>query len=166
MDYLTVGKIVNTHGLRGELKIKSSTDFDRYKPGNKLAIFSNDNQIAEVTVKSHRIHKEMDLVVFAGYEDINLVEKFKNCYIKIATKDLDELPEDEFYYYELIDLLVYNQDNKYIGKVIEVRELPQGPLLEVKSDNNKIHLIPFNGHFVTEVHDDKLIINEIEGLIS
>lgn len=163
MKYLTVGKIVNTHALRGELKIKSSTDFDRYKIGNKLAIFFND-QIVDVVVKSHRVNKEYDLVSFAGYEDINLVEKFKNCLIKIAIDELDELPEDEFYYFELVDLDVYNQENKYIGKVIEVRELPQGPLLVVKGAS-KNHLIPFNGEFILEVDEEKIIINEWEGLL-
>ena len=77
---LKVGKIVNTHSLRGEVKVISSTDFEeeRFKKGSKLLITRGNQVIEEVVVESYRSHKNSLLVKFEGIDSINEAEKFKN----------------------------------------------------------------------------------------
>ena len=67
--WFNVGKIVNTHGIKGEVRVISRTDFpdERYKKGNSLFLFMPDkDEPIELIVKSHRIHKNFDLLTFEG----------------------------------------------------------------------------------------------------
>ena len=94
MEWFNVGRIVNTHGIRGELRILSTTDFEeeRFAVGAKLAAFKkNDQKPTWVTIASARRHKNFILVTFEGMENINLVEPFKEGLLKVT---MDQLAED------------------------------------------------------------------------
>ena len=93
MNYFNVGKIVNTQGLQGELRVLSVTDFaeERFKKGSKLSIFNDKNQfVLEVEIASHRKQKNFDIVKFKGLYHINDVEKYKGCSLKMAEEDLSD----------------------------------------------------------------------------
>ena len=110
MTYYNVGKIVNTQGLQGELRVLSVTDFadERFKKKSVLALFDDkDNYIMDVEIASHRKHKNFDIVKFKGLYHINDVEKYKGCSLKIAEENLTDLDDGEFYYHEIIGLDVY-----------------------------------------------------------
>ena len=75
--YVNVGKIVNTHGIKGEVRVISDTDFpeERYQPGAELVWLGNDeSERFTLTVASHRQHKQFDLVKFESYPTINEAE--------------------------------------------------------------------------------------------
>ncbi len=116
MDFLQVGKIVNTHALQGEVKVISNSDFkeDRFKKGSQLVIDFNGDHI-EVTVATHRVHKGADLLKFKHLNSINDVEKFKGCALLVSADELDELDENEFYYFEIIVFQVVTTDDEVIG---------------------------------------------------
>jgi len=162
MEKVVFGKLVNTHGLRGEVKIISDSDFkdERFKKGSK--IFIGD---LEVTIKSHRVHKNFDLVVFEEFNNINDVEKYKGTDLFIDKKDLKELVEDEFYYHQLEGMEVFN-GTELVGVVIEVRDMPSKELLVIKGKEKSIY-VPFVDEFIKEVDIDgnKIIIEAIEGLL-
>ena len=80
-----VGKIVGTHGIKGELKVKSDTSFDRFKKGSKLYIDKKE----EITVNSHRQHKGMELITINGLKDINDVL----CYVYFESDPLFQIRE-------------------------------------------------------------------------
>lgn len=164
MNYFLVGEIINTHGIKGELKIKSETDFDRFEKGNKVFV-KKRNEYIKMIVSSHRVHKGFDLVSFVGYEDINLVEQFKGLSIWIDEDSLEELDDDEYYFHDLMNMPVYNQYDVFIGNVCEIRDLPHGDILEIEREGKKNALVPFNKEFIIDVTDEKIIINEIEGLL-
>lgn len=163
MEYFVVGKIQNTHGLKGELKIKSLSDFDRFIKGNKLYI-EYKKEMIEVICHQKRHQEQILIVSFENLLDINLVEKYKGCYLYIDKDSQTPLKEDEFYYHELIGLAVYNQHGEYKGEVQEIREVPQGHLLVIIVDG-KNKLVPFRKEFVVEVTKKCIKINEIEGLL-
>lgn len=164
MQYYLVGEIINTHGIKGELKINSETDFDRFEKGNVLYI-KKRNEYIKMTVASHRVHKGFDLVSFISYQDINLVEQFKACKLYVDETQLGELDDDEYYFHDLMNMPVYNQYDVYIGNVCEIRDLPHGDILEIEREGKKNALVPFNKEFIIDVTDEKIIINEIEGLL-
>ena len=96
MTYYNVGKIVNTQGLQGELRVLSVTDFadERFKKKSVLALFDDkDNYIMDVEIASHRKHKNFDIVKFKGLYHINDVEKYKGCSLKIAEENLTDLDD-------------------------------------------------------------------------
>ena len=85
MEWYNVGKIVNTHGIRGEVRVISSTDFpeERYAVGNKLSLFQEGKKTPLVlTVATHRQHKNFDLLTFEGYLTIEMVEAFRGGILK------------------------------------------------------------------------------------
>lgn len=165
MEYIPIAVIVNTHGLRGTVKVKSFTDFKelRYQKGQTLYIAYRDQKIP-VTVQAFRSVKTVDYLDFEEYSDINLVEKFKGSELLLNRSDMHELEEDEFYYEELIGMIVYT--DQLIGVVSEVRDLPQGQLLVIKKEKGQA-LVPFRKEFVKEVNkqDQTITLIEWEGLL-
>lgn len=80
MNYYNVGKIVNTQGLQGEMRVLSVTDFaeERFKKGSKLAVFDDkDNFLIDVEIASHRKQKNFDIIKFKGMYHINDIENTK-----------------------------------------------------------------------------------------
>ncbi|HJV16413.1 MAG TPA: ribosome maturation factor RimM [Bacillales bacterium] len=169
--WFNVGKIVNTQGLKGEVRVISKTDFpeERYKKGNKLYLFMASSQTPiELTVKSHRTHKTFDLITFEGYADINQVEKFREGILKVPESQLSELSEDEFYFHEIIDCMVTTTAGAEIGKVREILTPGANDVWVIKGKNGKDILIPYIENIVKKVDvKEKLItIEPMEGLLS
>lgn len=156
-----VGKIVGTHGIKGELKVKSDTSFNRFEKGNKLYIEKTE----EVTITSCRKHKGMELITINGLNNINDVLSYVNKDIYVP-HDRSELDEGEYYYEELIGLDCYDSKDNYIGPIIDLQEVPQGLILEIKGKEKTI-LVPFVEAFIDgiDLEENKLYINEIEGLL-
>lgn len=167
MDYLKIGKIVNTRGIKGELKVKSLTDFqmDRYKKGHLVFIYFQEKYI-EFKVKKYHHHKGMDLLTFEGFEDINVVEKYKGCDIFASADDEITLQEGEFHLNEIVDMNVF-QAEKHIGKVVDVKGFPQGDYLVIEKLDGEERLIPFRDEFVLNIDldNDTIDIIEMEGLL-
>ena len=166
MELIKVGVITNTHGLRGTVKVKSFTDFkeERYKKDNPLLIhFKND--YIPVTVKTFKSVKTLEFIDFNEFKHINDVEKFKGCDLYIKEELTHDLPEDEFYFRELMGLEV--RTDKFIGTVSDIREYPQGEYLIVRRDGMKNAIIPFIKEFIDSVDKEKGIIyvKEVEGLL-
>src|SRR5690625_3154336 len=98
-----VGKIVNTHGVKGELRVIRITDFEeRFEPWNQLYVVEKGKSPITVTIETHRVHKQFDLLTFEGYDGIQSVEHFKNTLLKIDQSQLTDLDEGEFYHHEII----------------------------------------------------------------
>lgn len=169
MEYLTIGKIIATHGLKGELKVYSSTDFPniRYKKGKTIFIYNeSEEQIAAVTVKHHYRVGQFDFVLFDNYDDINLVTSFLKCELR-AEKDTTILPKKTYFITDLKKCKVYDEEDHYLGEVIEVEQFTSQQTLRIKAQNNKIILVPFVDAFIKKVNigNGKIIIHVIEGLL-
>lgn len=171
IEFFHVGKIVNTHGLLGEIRVISTTDFpdERYKKGSTLYIFpEGSKQGVEVTVKTHRKHKNFDLLTFQQFNHINDVEKFKGAILKVSKESLSALDEDEYYYHEIIGCKVYNQDQVLLGTVKEILSPGANDVWVVTPvQKGKEILIPYIPLVVksVDVGEKKIMIEEIEGLI-
>lgn len=159
MKYL-IGKIKNTHGLKGGVVIKELTDFDRFKK-DEVIFCDVDGQDYELKIKDVTNANKGLIVYFYDKHHISHVQQFKGC--ELYTNKKPELKEDEHHYYDLIGKKVYNQHNNLIGEVIDIMDVPQGHILRVKT-NKKDALIPFNDVFIKEI-EEHIIIEEIKGLI-
>lgn len=166
MDLIKIGVVVNTHGLRGTCKVKSFTDFkdERYKKNNTLYILFKRDYIP-VTVEKYRTVKNLEYIDFKEIKDINIAEKYKACDLYVEQSETHELPEDEFYFRDLIGLEVHT--DKYIGVIHDIREYPQAEYLVVKRDGLKNAIIPFMKEFIKQVDIEAGIVyvNELEGLL-
>lgn len=162
MEQVIIGQIVNTHGIKGELKVKTSTDFieERFKRRSHVRIDDHGHMV-EMIVKGHRFHKGHVLVTFENHQDINLVEKYKGCML-YADKDMDLLDEGEYYIGDLIGCDVY-QNNQKIGKVKDVQLYDHHDILVVQG-KSKI-LIPYVDAFVKneDIDHRRIDVELIEG---
>ena len=166
---LKVGKIVNTHSLKGEVKVISSTDFEeeRFKKGSKLLITRGNQVVKEVVVESYRTHKNNLLVKFEGIDSIEEAEKFKNLQLKVDSENLSELEENEFYFHEIIGCEVFDENNISLGEIIEILTPGANDVWVIKNKNGKEILIPYIEDVVKNVDIPNKIINieVMEGLI-
>jgi 16S rRNA processing protein RimM len=172
MEWFNVGRIVNTHGVRGEMRILSTTDFEaeRFAIGNKLAAFGpDDTKPTWVTLAAVRRHKNFILVTFEGLENINLVEKFKGGMLKVTMDQLaeDELAENEYYHFEIKDCEVFSEEGELIGVVTDILSTGANDVWEIKAKGGKKHYIPYIEDVVKEIDVDekKIIIHVMEGLL-
>ena len=152
-NYYKVGKIVNTHGIRGEVRVISTTDFteERYQVGEKLFLFREDQEVLPLTIASYRRHKNFDLLSFEGYPNINQVEAFRDGILKISEKQLTELNEHEYYYHEIIGLTVIDEEDREIGKITEILSPGANDVWVVKRKGQKGALIPYIESVVTDI---------------
>ena len=145
MNYFNVGKIVNTQGLQGEMRVLSVTDFaeERFKKGNKLALFDKKDQfVMDVEIASHRKVKNFDIIKFKGMYHINDIEKFRDFSLKVREEDLTDLEDGEFYYHEIIGLEVYENDI-LLGTIKEILQPGANDVWVVKRKGKRDLLLPY-----------------------
>ena len=153
MDYFNVGKIVNTQGLQGEMRVLSVTDFaeDRFKKGKTLALFDpKDNFVMDVVIAGHRKHKNFDIIKFKDMYHINLIEKYKGYSLKISEDNLTELEDGEFYYHDIIGLEVYEGET-FIGLIKEILQPGDNDIWVVKRKGKSDLLLPYIPPVVLDV---------------
>lgn len=165
-----VGKIVNTHGIKGEVKVLSHTDFPevRFAKGNKLMMIPADGGPTQsITIESSRFHKNMYILKLVGYENINEVEKFKGNMLKVSQEQLVELPEDEYYFHEIIGCTVITDEDDELGVVTEILTPGANDVWVVQPKNGKSILIPVIDDVVLDVHvaSKKIVVHVMEGLL-
>ena len=166
---LKVGKIVNTHSLKGEVKVISSTDFEeeRFKKGSKLLITRGNQLIREVIVESYRNHKNFLLVKFEGIDSVEEAEKSKNLQIKIDSDEVGELEENEFYFHEIIGCQVFDENDRNLGEIIDILTPGANDVWVIKGEEGKEILIPYIEDVVKQIDiiNKKVNIEVMEGLI-
>lgn len=166
MEKLEIGKIVGTHGLKGELKIRSNSDFadERFKKDNEI-IINYQNQDLIFTILTSRVHKGNYLLAFKGNQDINLVEKYIGSLV-YGYKDEELLDDDEYFYDDLIGMQVISTEGKKIGAVKSIFDNTRHDILNVDY-NGKNVAIPYVDAFIKEVDLEKnvIIVELIKGLI-
>lgn len=164
MEFVLIGKIINTHGINGELKIESYTDFFNERFKEDTLVYIGENHL-EFKIKKARLHKGFVLLLLHNNENINLVEKYKNMYIYKDLNDIKPLNKGEYYFRDLKNLDVY-QNNQLVGKVIRVEEGNKYNFLRIKKDDKEI-LVPYLNNFVLNVDLDKQRIDvvDMEGLL-
>lgn len=167
---LSVGKIVNTHGIRGELKIVSHTDFPdvRFAPKARLILVHPESgEQVEVTVSAARPNKGMFIVRFAGYDNINDVEKYKGFELKVPKDNAVELPDNEYYFHEIIGCRVVDEEGQELGVIKEILRPGANDVWVVQLPSRKELLLPVIDDVVLDVDvQAKLVkVHLMEGLL-
>ncbi len=157
-----IGKIVNTHGIKGELRIIS--DFEKkdrvFLPGSKILI---GKEKREEVISAYRHHKNFEMVILKGYTNINEVLKYKGELVYVKREELN-LASAEYLYEDLIGLDIYENKEK-IGKGLNIVYNKSNTLLYVKA--KKDFYIPINSFFIKKVdlRNQKLEVEHTKGLI-
>ncbi|PZT55985.1 ribosome maturation factor RimM [Paenibacillus silvae] len=168
-EFMNVGKIVNTHGIRGELKIMPLTDFPevRFAKNAELFLFTSDDRPMPVTVESARLHKNMYIVRLKEYGNINEVEKFKGGMAKVSKENLADLEEGEYYFHQIVGCSVITEEGETLGTITEILTPGANDVWVVKTPGGKEVLIPVIDDVVldVDVEQKQVKIHLMEGLL-
>ncbi len=163
-EYIKVGKIVNTHGVKGCLKcIPLTDDMERFDE-LEYVYTEKDNKKRKINNAWYR--KGLVYLELEDINDMDAAESLRNTFISIYDDQLRELPEGSYYLFDLEGMEVYSDLGEYIGKISEVYQTGANDVYEVV-DKKKSYLIPAVKEVVKEVsvNEKKMVIHVIEGLL-
>ncbi|MDD6160159.1 MAG: ribosome maturation factor RimM [Oscillospiraceae bacterium] len=158
-DYLECGKIVNTHGIRGEVKIVPWADSPEFVCGLP-ALYLDGKRLA---VRSARVHKGNVIALLEGVDDVNAAMLLKNKVVSMAREDAD-LPEGSFFLSDIIGLRVIDEEGRELGTLKEILS-PSLQQVYVVEGEREI-LIPAVPQFILETNteDGYIKVRLIDGM--
>jgi len=166
MNLIEVGKIINTHGLRGEVKVMPWTDTPDVFEDLERVFIKNRQGEKELTIRNIKYQKNNLIIKFAELERIEEAELLKNSILLADREDLGELPEGVYYITDLIGLCVVNEEENKIGTLSDVLQTGANDVYVVKREGAKDLLIPVIDGVVLSVdlEEKKVTVRLMEGL--
>ena len=166
MEYIEIGQIVNTNGLKGVVKVNPFTDDISKFEELKYVYIQLKSELKKVKIEQVRYNKNQVLLKLEGIDSIEEAEKYRNFYLKTEKESQEDLGEDTYYIVDLIGIDVYSDKNEYLGKIEDVFPTGSNDVYVVKDNLGKQILIPAIADVVKKVdlENKKMTINLIPGL--
>ena len=165
--YVSVGKILNFHGVNGEAKVGYSKNQKDFMETLDAVFVLKDGEYLPFKIKNVRFNNKFAIVKFEGINTVNEIVEYKNCLMFVDESEIREkLSEDEFLIDELVGMGVFCEE-KQVGVVIGVSNNGASDLLSVRSNSGKVSLVPFVKAIVLDVDikAQKVVVDNIQGLI-
>ncbi|MDO4778887.1 MAG: ribosome maturation factor RimM [Tissierellia bacterium] len=161
MEKIIVGKITNSHGIKGEVKIQRTGE----ELFNKDIPYYIGNKLNRVSIERSRISGDIAFVKFREYDNINQILEFKSQYIYVDKSNLDELEESTYYIHDLIGMNVYDEDEIFIGKLVDVLSYSANDVYIVEGKDGNLS-IPAVKEFIlnVDIKNKKMKVKLIEGM--
>lgn len=157
-DFFRIGVITSTHGLKGEVKVFPTTDdVSRFKKLKKCILRTPKGDM-EVEKASCKFFKNMVILSFKEFKDINEVEKYKNCELYVSREDAVPLDEDEYYIADVIGMDVVCDDGNKLGTLKDVMQTGANDVFEVELSDGKELLIPVIKDCVLDMNYETRVI--------
>jgi 16S rRNA processing protein RimM len=149
-DFLLIGKVARPHGLRGQVKVYSyASSFDSFFAGRKVYLNQNEEMKALLILEA-KVQAQSVLIHFQGLDNRQQAEAISGCSLYIDEKDLQVLPEGEYYWYQLIGSRVYNDQGRFLGLLDEIFSTPAHDIWVIRDDKKEL-LLPAVEDFVLSV---------------
>ena len=162
MDYVVIGKVVDTFGVRGELKVLPFAPEEVFEGLRKVYFKRSGGGYVPFNVESIREHGDLFLVKLKGYDSLEDAEQFRGAHLFLPEDELPERKEDEFYAYELVGMEVWTDKGRKLGRVKRVEDFGVYDMLVLEDERI---MIPFVGDIVLEVDRKKKRIEVKEEII-
>ena len=166
-DYLRVGVITTTHGVRGEVKVFPTTDDpNRFKELKKLYL-DTGKELLSLEIEGVKFFKQMAILKFKGIDNINDIEKYRGRDLLIDRADAVKLEAGEYFIFDLIDSVVYTDEGNELGVLTEIITTAANDVYVVKTPEAKEVLIPSIKECIldVDVENKKIIVHLLNGLI-
>ncbi len=161
-DKFEIGKIVNTFGIKGEVKVIPYTDdIEQFKKIKNIYV---NNDVMEI--ESVRYHKNTIILKFKGIDTMNDAENIRNSILKIQ-RTKKKLPQNTYYITDLIGVDVYTDEDKLLGKVKDIYNTGANDIYIVETSENKEILLPAIKEVIkkVDIENKKIIVHILKGLI-
>ena len=139
-DFLVVGKVRRPHGVCGDVVVEIYTDSPEKLIPEKIVFLGEQHD--KIIISRRRSHNEGLLLGFEGVSSPEQAGRYRNQIVSIASSETPELPEGQYYFHELVDLNVVDEDGNNLGKVTEVLETGANDVYVVKNPNGHELLLP------------------------
>lgn len=166
-DLLQVGAITSTHGVHGEVKVFPMTDdVNRFKK-LKSVILEYKNENITLNVEGVKFFKNMVILKFKEFDNINDIEKYKGCGLYVTRENAVKLKKDEYFIADLIDMEIYDENGK-IGILQDVLQTGANDVYDIKMDDGRQLLLPAIKECVlsVDIENRKMCIHILEGLMN
>ncbi len=160
--FLVLGKLRRAHGVRGEIALEVYTRMPELLDPDRVVYIGEEHQ--SYTIDQTRWKQDLLLLKFAGIDDRTAVAELTNLLVYTPTRDLPGLPDDEFYFHELIGLDVYDADERYLGVLTEILETGANDVFLIRDERGKEVLIAAVDEHILEIDLEKghIIVSTIE----
>jgi 16S rRNA processing protein RimM len=167
-NFVSIGKILNFHGVKGEAKLGYTKNREEFLSQVKFVHLKTGEEYKEFEITNLKFTPKCAIVKFKGVDSLNDIIQYKGCVVFVdETTAREFLEEDEFLIDELVGMNVYDGD-KRVGSVVGVSNNGASDLLSVKTNSKNICLVPFVKAIVTsvDIKSKRIQINNLEGLLS
>lgn len=165
---ITVGKIVNTHGHKGMVRVLPLTDFpERFQRGQVLLVQLGHSS-RQLRIEHSFTHKKYIIIQFQEITDMNAAEELKGALIKVNKEDLYPLPEGSFYIFQILGLKVFDREGSFLGVVKDVLVTGSNDVYVIEKDTGgRPLLVPALKDVVLEVdlEQARMVVSLPEGLV-
>jgi 16S rRNA processing protein RimM len=152
LEYLIIGQLVNTHGVKGELKATALTDNpERFKKLKWVYIEKQKDTLEKIKITGVKFFKQLVILKFEGIDSIEAAEKLKGLYLKVDRENAVKLPKDSYFITDIIGLDVYDENNILLGKLADIIQTGSNDVYTVKNDTGNEILIPALKSVVKEI---------------
>ena len=165
-EFLEIGQIVNTFGIKGMVKIKPFTD-DITRFDNLKIIYVETNKVKkQYDIEEVKYHKEMVLIKFKGIDKLEEAEMLRNSFLKVNRKDEPELEEGTYYIVDLLGIDVYSDEEEHLGKLEDIYNYGSSDIYVVKNELGKQLLLPAISDVIKEINlnEKRIVVHILEGL--
>lgn len=166
IEYLDIGKVINTHGVKGEVKVLPLTDNPERYDLLKHLFLDRDGTLKEYNVEWVKYHKGFVLLKLKGIDNLNHAEEVKNCILKVHRSQAVELPEGSYFICDLIGIIVYDLEGKELGSLRDVLQTGSNDVYVVSKDGSDI-LIPALKTVVKDIDLEhrRILVDLPEGIL-
>ncbi|MCI5699859.1 MAG: ribosome maturation factor RimM [Lachnospiraceae bacterium] len=166
-EFLRVGIITSTHGLKGEVKVYPTTDYPERFEEIKEVMLDTGRGKRMLTIQNVRYFKNQVILKFKEINNINDIEKYKQCELWVNRENGTPLEEGEYYIADLIDCKVYLEDGSYFGTLVDVMETGANDVYVVESQEHGEVLLPAIADCVKEIDIEKgeITVHLMDGLL-
>jgi 16S rRNA processing protein RimM len=166
-DLLQVGAITQTHGIHGEVKVFPTTDDVKRFKKLKNVILDTGKEKITLEIEGVRFFKNLAILKFKGFDNINDIEKYKGKCLYVTRENAVKLKRDEYFIADLIGLKVYDEDDSYLGELVNVIETGANDVYEVKFEDGREVLFPAIKQCILDVDMDnrKMKVHIMPGLL-
>lgn len=166
--FITIGKILTTHGNKGELKVLPLTDFpERFQIGDHV-LLDLDGQLTEYHISSVRYHRQWVILGFAEIEDMSMAEELRGVLIKVPVEQVHPLPEGHYYVFQLVGLPVYTQEGDFLGNLKDVFPTGSNDVYQIQHpETGREILLPALKECVKSIdlENRRMVVKLLPGLI-
>ncbi len=168
LGYFEVGKIVNTQGVRGDVRVVPMTDnIERFELLDSILV-ETAKGLKSFDIERVWYHKQFVILKFKGIDDMTAAETLKTSVLKIDEKDAIPLSEGEYFLRDLYGMKVFSDQGEEVGEIIEVILSKANDVYVVEDEKSKSGrlLIPATKEFVlsVDVAENKMTVHIMEGL--